>query len=555
MTMSESDKQARYDENWKKVEDLRGNVDGWDFKAYVFGAIFYRFLSENLTERLNEQERAAGDVDFDYAELEDEFFDDEEGKEEIANIVNEFGYFIKPSELFQTFCPPKKQEEEKNEDATKQETDDKQVDTQKDKSQDKLADEKLNVVIDQIFKNIESSASGTASERNFKGLFADFNVASAKLGGNQLQRVQKLRAILTTVAELSLREKGEPIEEYGNAFEDLMTRYAANAGKSGGEFFTPADVSALLAKIVVGDKKRLNKVYDPACGSGSLLLKVGKEIGREQIVQGFFGQEINLTNYNLCRMNMLMHGVAYNFVDVENEDTLTNPCAQHWDKQPFEAIVSNPPYSKKWVGEDDASLSNDPRFIPAGVLAPKAKSDFAFTMHALAWLAPNGTAALVSFPGTLYRGGKELKIRQYLVDQNFVDAVLQLPANLFFGTSIATCVLILKKGKRDNNVLFLDASEQCVKVTNNNRMTNEHIQNIADALEKRENVPYFAKVVSYQQIKEQEYNLSVSNYVEQKENKEIVDIEKLNDDIEQIVKREDELRRAIKDIIREINGK
>jgi type I restriction enzyme M protein len=332
-----------------------------------------------------------------------------------------------------------------------------------------------------------------------------------------------------------------------------MGMYASNAGKSGGEFFTPQEVSELLTRLAVGDKKEVNKVYDPACGSGSLLLKAAKVLGKDHVRLGFYGQEINITTYNLCRINMFLHDIGYDKFDIALGDTLTSP--QHWDDQPFEVIVSNPPYSIKWEGDSDATLINDPRFSPAGVLAPKSKADLAFIMHSLTFLATNGTAAIVCFPGIMYRGGAEKKIRQYLVDNNFIDAVIQLPDNLFFGTSIATCILVMKKGKRDNKVLFVDASDECVKVTNNNRLTADNIANVlAIVKERKEKVDYKSRLVHRDEIAENDFNLSVSTYVEQKDTREKIDIVKLEAEIKEIVEKEAKLRAAIDEIVEELRG-
>ena len=289
---------------------------------------------------------------------------------------------------------------------------------------------------------------------------------------------------------------------------------------------------------------------DPACGSGSLLLKAEKVLGRHAIRNGFFGQEINITTYNLCRINMFLHDVGFDKFDIACEDTLTAP--QHWDDEPFELIVSNPPYSIKWAGDDNPLLINDPRFAPAGVLAPRSKADMAFIMHSLSWLASNGTAAIVCFPGILYRGGAEQKIRKYLVDNNFVDCVIQLPANLFFGTSIATCIMVLKKSKPDNRTLFIDATNECIKVTNNNKLTEANIARIVEVFSRRGEEQHFSHLADYEEIVENNYNLSVSTYVEQEDKREKIDIVKLNAEIEQIVAREQVLRDEIAKIIAEI---
>ena len=344
--------------------------------------------------------------------------------------------------------------------------------------------------------------------------------------------------------------KDNSIDAFGDAYEYLMSMYASNAGKSGGEFFTPQEVSELLTRMAVAGKMEVNKVYDPACGSGSLLLKAAKILGKENVRQGFYGQEINLTTYNLCRINMFLHDIDFDKFDIAHEDTLLSP--QHWDDEPFEVIVSNPPYSIKWEGDDNPVLINDPRFSPAGVLAPKSKADLAFIMHSLAWLATNGTAAIVCFPGIMYRGGAEKKIRQYLIDNNFIDCIIQLPSNLFFGTSIATCIMVLKRSKADNRTLFIDASNECIKVTNNNKLTEENIANIVNAFVSRNDVEHFSHCVPYETIRDNDYTLSVASYVEPEDTREVIDIVKLNAEIERIVAREQELRDEIAKIIAEI---
>ena len=501
---------------WKMADDLRGSVDGWDFKQYVLGLLFYRFISENLTSYLNEEERKAGNHDFDYTKLSDE--EAEYGRED---TLADKGFYILPSELF---CNLRKRA-----------------------SQDK----DLNITLGKILDNIENSAKGTASEDDMKGLFDDLDFNSNKLGNNVDDRNTKIIKMLNAIGDLKLGDyKDNTIDTFGDAYEFLMTMYASNAGKSGGEFFTPQEVGELLAKITVMGKTEINKVYDPACGSGSLLLKFAKVLGKDNIKQGFFGQEINITTYNLCRINMFLHDIDYDKFDIACEDTLVSP--QHWDDEPFEVIVSNPPYSIKWAGDDNSLLINDPRYSPAGVLAPKSKADFAFIMHSLAWLATNGTASIVCFPGILYRGGAEQKIRKYLIDNNFVDCIIQLPDNLFFGTSIATCIMVLKKSKKDNSILFIDAIKECVKVTNNNKLTDENIENIVKTFTDRKDIDYVSKLVSNKEIGENDYNLSVSTYVEKEDTREKIDIDVLNKEIDEIVKRESVLREEIKKIISEI---
>ena len=414
-------------------------------------------------------------------------------------------------------------------------------------------DENLNETLERVFKNIEESAQNSESEDNFKGLFDDVDVNSNKLGATVVQRNEKLVTLLNVIGDMQLGDfKENTIDLFGDAYEYLMGMYASGAGKKGGEFFTPQEVSELLTRIAVVGKTEVNKVYDPACGSGSLLLKFAKVLGKNNVRQGFFGQEINITTYNLCRINMFLHDIDYDKFDIAHGDTLTSP--QHWDDEPFEAIVSNPPYSIKWKGEDDPVLINDPRFSPAGVLAPKSKADLAFIMHSLAWLATNGTAAIVCFPGVMYRGGKEQKIRKYLIDNNFIDCIIQLPDNLFYGTSIATCIMVLKKSKTDNSTLFIDAGKEFIKVTNSNKLTEENILKILDTYTERQNIEYFAKLVSNSDIAEKDYNLSVSTYVEQLDTREKVDIVKLNAEIKEIVAREAVLRAEIDKIIAEIEG-
>lgn len=501
---------------WAIADELRGAVDGWDFKNYVLGTMFYRYISENLENYINEGEREAGNPDFRYADL-----PDAEAEEARAGLVEEKGFFILPSELF---CNVRR--------AAPQ-------------------DENLNETLEAVFHHIEESAKGSESESSFEGLFDDYDVNSNKLGATVAKRNEKLVKLLNGVAEMDLGNvKDHDIDAFGDAYEYLMTMYASNAGKSGGEFFTPADVSELLTRLGTVGKTAINKVYDPACGSGSLLLKAEKVLGRDAVRQGFFGQEINITTYNLCRINMFLHDVGFDKFDIACEDTLTAP--QHWDDEPFELIVSNPPYSIKWEGDNNPILINDPRFAPAGVLAPKSKADMAFIMHALSWLAADGTAAIVCFPGIMYRGGAEQRIRKYLVDNDFIDCVIQLPANLFFGTSIATCIMVLKKGKSDNKVLFIDASGECVKAANNNRLTEENIRRIVSIFAQRDEVRHFSHLADYAEIADNNYNLSVSTYVEAEDTREQVDIGKLNAEIEEIVAREQALRDEIGRIIREI---
>ena len=516
---------------WAIADELRGAVDGWDFKNYVLGTMFYRYISENIANYINEGEEAAGNTNFDYTKM-----SDEEAEEAREGLVQEKGFFILPSELF---CNVVKKCDKEDAYFLDQEGNKKDIKSN------------LNVFLEIIFDHIENSAEGSESESDFSGLFDDFDVNSNKLGPTVLRRNEKLCKLLKGVADMNLGDvKNHDIDAFGDAYEYLMTMYASNAGKSGGEFFTPADVSELLTRLGTVGKTEINKVYDPACGSGSLLLKAEKVLGKDNIRNGFYGQEINVTTYNLCRINMFLHDIEFDKFNIACENTLTEPA--HWDDEPFELIVSNPPYSISWPGNDDATLINDPRFAPAGVLAPKSKADLAFIMHSLSWLASNGTAAIVCFPGIMYRGGAEKKIRKYLIDNNYIDCVIQLPSNLFFGTSIATCIMVLKKCKENNKTLFIDATNECIKVTNNNKLTQENMDKIINCFTQRNEIKYFSHLASYDEVLENEYNLSVSTYVEVEDTREKIDIVKLNAEIKKIVAQEDTLRKAIDSIIEEI---
>ncbi len=501
---------------WQIANDMRGAVDGWDFKQYVLGILFYRFISENLTNYINADERRSGKKDFDYVTL-----SDKEAEFGRADTVKEKGFYILPSALF--------------------------INVRKNARNDV----NLNETLANVFINIENSAKGTSSEDDLKGLFDDLDVNSNKLGANVEKRNQKLVKLLESIGDLRLGDYADnTIDAFGDAYEFLMTMYASNAGKSGGEFFTPQEVSELLAEITTVGKKEVNKVYDPCCGSGSLLLKFAKVLGKENVRQGFYGQEINITTYNLCRINMFLHDINYNNFDIAHGDTLTDP--KHWDDEPFDAIVSNPPYSINWEGDANPILINDPRFSPAGVLAPKSKADLAFTLHMLSWLSTSGTAAIVEFPGVLYRGGAEAKIRKYLIDNNYVDAVIQLPPDLFFGTTIATCVVILKKSKKDNKTLFIDASAEFERGGNKNKLSENNRKKILKAFIERKDAEYFAKLVDNKIIAENDYNIAISSYVVAEDTREIVNIKELNKQIESIVARQNQLRIAIDEIVKDI---
>lgn len=504
---------------WAIADNVRGAVDGWDFKQYILGILFYRFISENITEFFNAAEREAGDLDFNYADISDE----EAEKDFRPNTVEDKGFFILPSQLFENVV------------------------------KNAADNENLNTDLANIFKAIEGSAVGFASEEAIKGLFEDVDTTSNRLGGTVAEKNKRLTDILKGIAEINFGDfQSNDIDAFGDAYEYLISNYASNAGKSGGEFFTPQTVSKLLARVVMDGNTSINKVYDPTCGSGSLLLQMKKQFEDHIIEDGFYGQEINMTNFNLARMNMFLHNVNYNNFSIKRGDTLLNPL--HNEEKPFDAIVSNPPYSIKWVGDADPTLINDERFAPAGKLAPKSYADFAFIMHVLSYLSSKGRAAIVCFPGIFYRKGAEKTIRKYLIDNNFIDCVIQLPENLFFGTSIATCVLVMSKNKTENKVLFIDASKEFKKETNNNILEEKNIDAIVEAFRDRTDVEYFSRYVDVSEIEENDYNLSVSTYVEKEDTREVIDIKLLNKELEETVKKIDELRSSINEIVKELEN-
>ncbi len=505
---------------WKTATDLvhGGKVSPVQFMDFMLGSLFYRFISENLTAHCNRLMAEAGVDAPDYAQMADA--DAEVARDQ---LVNEKGFFILPSQLFINVANRARHDDE------------------------------LNATLANIFRSIEGSAVGTASEGDVKGLFANFNTNDPGLGGTVKERCRLLADLLESVRDLNFAEyEKSGIDVFGTCYEHLIKMYALNSGTKGGEFYTPAEVSYLLAKIAVAERSTVNKVYDPACGSGSLLLNFKMVLGAENVKEGFFGQEIILKTYNLCRMNMFLHNVNYYHFDIQQGDTLMNPL--HAADEPFDAIVSNPPYSTPWAGDSDATLINDPRFSPAGVLAPKSKADMAFVMHILSWLSTEGTAAIVEFPGVLYRSGAEAKIREYLVRNNFVDTIIQLAPNMFFGATIATCIIVLKKNKPDNRVLFIDASAEFEHEGNKNRLSDANIERIYRAHIRKEEIPHFSAIVTTADIADKKYNLSVSTYVEPEDTTEEIDIAELNARIARIVARENELRASIDDIVAQLEG-
>ncbi len=508
---------------WKIADEVRGAVDGWDFKQYVLGILFYRFISENINDYINADEHEAGELDFNYADLTDEEVKKVFGENFKFEIVQEKGFFIFPSQLFANVV------------------------------KDANSNINLNIDLNDIFKSIEASAVGFESENDIKGLFDDLDTTSNRLGGTVEEKNKRLTSILNGINNINFTNFEENgIDAFGDAYEFLISKYASNAGKSGGEYFTPQSVSKLLARLVMEGKEKINKVYDPTCGSGSLLLQMKKQFDDGIIEEGFFGQEVNPTNYNLGRMNMFLHNVNYDKFSIERGDTLLDP--KHLDIKPFDAIVSNPPYSIPWEGKNDPTLINDERFAPAGVLAPNSKADYAFIMHTLHYLSSKGTAAIVCFPGIFYRNGAEQKIRKYLVENNFIDTIISLPSNLFFGTSIATYIMVLKKNKQDNNILFVDATSMYKKETNNNILEAQNIDDIINEFTNREDNDHVSKLISKNEIEENNYNLSVNTYVEKEDLTVQIDIKELNKEIELIVKRQSELRNSLDIIIQEIEG-
>ncbi|QGP56618.1 Type I restriction enzyme EcoKI M protein [Piscirickettsia salmonis] len=499
---------------WQIANDVRGSVDGWDFKQYVLGTLFYRFISENFANYIE-----GGDESVNYAELDDDVI-----TEDIKDdAIKTKGYFIYPTQLFANMA----RGANKN--------------------------ENLNTDLAAIFTAIESSANGYPSEVDIKGLFADFDTTSNRLGNTVKDKNTRLAAVLKGVAGLKFGHfQDNHIDLFGDAYEFLISNYAANAGKSGGEFFTPQHVSKLIAQLAMHKQTSVNKIYDPAAGSGSLLLQAKKHFDAHIIDEGFFGQEINHTTFNLARMNMFLHNINYDKFNIALGNTLIDP--HFCDDKSFDAIVSNPPYSVKWIGSDDPTLINDERFAPAGVLAPKSKADFAFVLHALSYLSSKGRAAIVCFPGIFYRGGAEKKIRQYLIDNNYVETVISLAPNLFFGTTIAVNILVLSKHKTDTDTQFIDASSLFKKETNNNMLTDDHIEQIMKVFDSKEDIEHFAKSVEYDAIAANDYNLSVSSYVEAKDTREVIDITKLNAELKTTVAKIDQLRADIDAIVAEIES-
>ena len=514
MTKGSQQRAALHRQIWQVANEVRGSIDGWDFKQYMLGTLFYRFISENFTSYIE-----AGDESVNYAELPDEVITDEIR----VDAIKTKGFFIYPSQLFVNVA--------------------KNANT----------NENLNTDLAEIFKAIENSANGYPSEPDIKGLFADFDTTSSRLGNTVADKNSRLTSVLKGVASLNLGDFEEnEIDLFGDAYEFLISNYAANAGKSGGEFFTPQHVSKLVVQLAMHKQKTVNKIYDFCAGSGSLLLQAKKHFDNHIIEDGFFGQEINHTTYNLARMNMFLHNVNYDKFDIKLGDTLLNP--HFGDEKPFDAVIGNPPYSTTWIGSDDPTLINDERFAPAGVLAPKSRADFAFVLHALSYLSSKGRAAIVCFPGIFYRSGAEQKIRKYLIDNNYVESVIALAPNLFFGTSISVNILVLSKSKTDTKTQFIDASKFFKSETNTDILTDEHIAKIMSLFDAKAEAEYLSAVVDNSDIAKNNYDMSISTYVQAEDTREVIDIKTLNSELKTTVAKIDKLRADIDKIVAEIEA-
>ncbi len=487
--MTEAQKQRLEQQLWNIANELRGKMDADEFRDYILGFIFYKYLSEKqhlFANKLLETE----DVK-DYADLTDE--------DDIAAIRDEslekLGYFLHPSELFEAITAKGNADTE---------------------GESNFILEDLQAILN----SIEQSTMGTESEEDFIALFEDIDLASTKLGRTVEARNKLIAKVLGHLAKINFQLDKVDADVLGDAYEYLIGKFASGAGKKAGEFYTPQQVSKILAKVVTLDKKKIKSAYDPACGSGSLLLRIGKEAE----VGAFYGQELNRTTFNLARMNMILHDVHFSRFDIRQEDTLEEP--QHLDMH-FDAIVANPPFSAKWKGKDNPLNETDDRFSQYGALAPTSKADFAFVQHMIYQLAENGTGAIVLPHGVLFRGAAEGKIREYIIkEMNILDAVIGLPPNLFYGTSIPACILVFKKCRvHDDNILFIDASREFEKSGNQNTLTDAQVEKIVETYARREEVEKYAHVALLSEVAENDYNLNIPRYVDTFEEEEPVDIE------------------------------
>ena len=493
--MGEENKKALEQQLWNIANELRGKMDADEFRDYILGFIFYKYLSEKIENFTNELLKVDGIT---FTSLDSNNPEHEEILNSLKDdCVQQLGYFLKPNELFSAMA--KKGNSDNN-----------------------------NFILDdltQVLRHIESSTMGTESEDDFEHLFEDLDLTSTKLGRTEEAKNKLIAKVLYHLDNINFELKNHDRDVLGDAYEYLIGQFAAGAGKKAGEFYTPQEVSKILAKLVTVGKSRLKSVYDATCGSGSLLLRVAKEV---EDVSNFYGQELNRTTYNLARMNMIMHDVHYRKFDIKQEDTLEHP--QHLEHR-FEAIVANPPFSANWSA--NPLHLNDDRFSQYGKLAPSSKADFAFIQHMIYHLDDNGTMAIVLPHGVLFRGGAEGHIRQYLIeDRNYLDAVIGLPSNIFYGTSIPTCILVFKKCREhSDNILFIDASNDYEKAKNQNYLTNENIEKIIDTYANRKEIEKYSHLSSLDEIKENDYNLNIPRYVDTFEEEETIDLEKVSSEL------------------------
>ncbi|ASE61006.1 type I restriction-modification system subunit M [Chryseobacterium indologenes] len=505
--MSEEQKKILEQQLWNIANTLRGKMNADEFRDYILGFIFYKYLAEKMEIYANSI------LEEDQIQFRDIKEDTPKGLEYIGAIREEaletLGYFLKPSELFSEI-------------------------TKRGDNNFILED------LQKILTNIQLSTMGTQSEEDFEDLFSDMDLNSNNLGRTADARNTLIVKVLKHLDEIDFKLNDTELDVLGDAYEYLIGQFASGAGKKAGEFYTPQEVSKILAKIVTTGKNRLKSVYDPTCGSGSLLLRVAREV---KDVNNFYGQEMNRTTYNLARMNMILHGVHYRQFDIKQEDTLEHP--QHLNDMPFEAIVANPPFSAKWSA--NPLFLNDDRFSQYGKLAPSSKADFAFVQHMIYHLAENGTMAIVLPHGVLFRGASELHIRKYLIEQkNYLDAVIGLPANIFYGTSIPTCILVFKKCKEDpDNILFIDASKEFEKVKNQNMLREEHIDKIVETYRNRTTIEKYSHLATLKEVEENDYNLNIPRYVDTFEAEEEIDIQSVMQEIKSLEAKRAQLDKEI----------
>lgn len=494
--MSEEQKKTLERQLWGVADLLRGKMNADEYKNYILGFIFYKYLSEKLEQYVNEKLLAREKITF--AEIKENTQDGKKYLEEIKKAcIGHLGFFLKPSELFSYLVK---------------------------KGNGEIKDQKTFIIEDlkNILNDIEKTSAGTASEDDFKGLFDDVDLTSTKLGSRENEKNEVVIEVLSLLSGIDFKLEDAKSDLLGDAYEYLIGEFAAGAGKKGGEFYTPAQVSRLLAQIVSLDKKRVKSAYDATCGSGSLLLRLGEFTD----VVNYYGQELNPTTYNLARMNMILHGVHFDRFSIRQGDTLRED--MHPDLK-AEVIVANPPFSAEWKGEDDPQLAHDDRFSQYGRLAPRKKADYAFLTHMLYHLADNGTMAIVLPHGALFRGGAEEHIRKYIIEkQNYLDAVIGLPGNLFYGTSIPATILVLKKCRQDSeDVMFIDASKEFEKTKNQSRLTDENVAKIFDTYKNRKEIDKYSHKAPLSEIKENEYNLNIPRYVDTFEEEVLIDIKEV----------------------------